>query len=104
MTGNTGNNILTGGAGANTFVLKGGFGTDSVTNFKAIGTGHDLLQFDIGAFATPGAALSAAHQVGMDTVIASGANSVTLQGVTASTLTALDFKVHDTASNSGHER
>lgn len=91
--GKGGNDRLTGGAGADIFAFSGAFGADTVTDFAALGLAHDFLQFDAAAFSSASAALAAAHQVGADTVINSGANSVTLKGVIAITLTVADFRI-----------
>ncbi|MFT4080223.1 DUF4214 domain-containing protein [Rhodomicrobium sp.] len=93
IAGNSANNVLTGGGGTNSFVFHGAFGSDTVTDFKATGANHDFLQFDVGAFATPSAALAASQQVGANVVIANGANSVTLNNVALSSLSAADFRV-----------
>ncbi len=93
LAGNSGNNMLTGGAGADAFVFTSTFGADTVTDFQAAGTAHDLLQFDAAAFSSASAVLAAAQQVGTDVVINSGANSVTLKGLNLSSLTAADIRV-----------
>jgi Ca2+-binding RTX toxin-like protein len=91
--GKGGNDRLTGRAGSDTFIFSGAFGADTVTDFDATGTAHDLLQFDAPAFSTASAALAAAHQVGADVVIASGADSVTLKGINVASLTVADFRI-----------
>jgi hypothetical protein len=93
LSGNSVGNTLTGGGGADAFLFKAAFGADIVTDFQAAGRAHDLLQFDAAAFSTASAALAAAHQVGADVVINSGANSVTLKNISLSSLTTADFRI-----------
>ena len=93
LSGNSAANALTGGGGADAFLFKAAFGADTVTDFQAIGSAHDLLQFDAAAFSSASAALAAAHQVGADVVINSGTNSVTLKGMNLASLTTADFRI-----------
>jgi hypothetical protein len=93
ITGNGAANILSGGAGQNTFVFDGAFGNDTVLDFKAAGSVQDLLDFDAGSFATAQAAFNAAQQVGDNVVIGVGANSVTLKGVNIASLSVSDFRI-----------
>ena len=88
ITGGAGNDILTGGNGADTFIFGPGFGHDTITDF---GDGPDQIQFDHTVFANFAAVQAATTQVGLDTVITHGADSITLQHVTASSLHASDF-------------
>jgi hypothetical protein len=60
------NDILNGGAGADTFVFLSNFGTNTVNNFTP---GTDALQFSQLMFADADAVLSDAQQVGSDVVI-----------------------------------
>jgi Ca2+-binding RTX toxin-like protein len=95
ITGGSGNDTLTGGAGADTFVFNTGFGKDVITDFTAgTVTGHDVLNFSSAIFATFGAMQAAATQVGANTVITAGANTVTLNNVTKANLVAADFITH----------
>ena len=52
---------------------------------------NDLIQFDDDLFENPEAVLLASEQVGEDTVITAGTNTVTLLGVQVSSLQANDF-------------
>jgi Ca2+-binding RTX toxin-like protein len=88
ITGGAGNDILTGGNGADTFIFGPGFGHDTITDF---GNGPDQIQFDHTVFANFAAVQAATTQVGPDTVITHGTDSITLQHVTASGLHASDF-------------
>jgi Ca2+-binding RTX toxin-like protein len=88
LRGGDGNDILTGGNGSDTFVFGPAFGNDTVTDF---GNGPDHIEFDHTVFANFAAVQAAMHQVGADTVITHGTDSVTLQHVTATSLHASDF-------------
>ena len=50
-----GNETLTGGPGANTYTLLGSFGVDEITDFHAVGAGHDLFEVSKSLFADWGA-------------------------------------------------
>jgi serralysin len=89
VNGGTGDDDLTGGSGPDLFVFNAGFGDDNITDF---GNG-DRIQFDSEVFATPQAVLNASQQVGDDTVITAGTNTVTLLGVQASSLQEDDFLI-----------
>ena len=88
LRGGDGNDTLTGGNGADTFVFGPGFGNDIITDF---GQGPDNIQFDHTVFANFAAVQAATHQVGANTVITHGTDTITLQHVTASSLHASDF-------------
>ena len=88
-----GNDILTGGAGADTFVFNGStFGNDVITDFRAGASSHDIVQFSKNAFSTFAAVLAHAAQVGTDVVISYDAtDNVTLKNVKLSSLSQHDF-------------
>src|SRR5207253_3942460 len=75
LSGGTGNDILTGGSGHDTFVFGPSSGQDTVTDF---GTG-DHIEFDTTVFANFAAVQAAMQQVGADTVITHGTDTITLQ-------------------------
>jgi Ca2+-binding RTX toxin-like protein len=91
LDGEAGADSLTGGAGIDTFAFdQTTFGKDIVTDFTA--SAGDLLQFSSSTFAGFAAVQSHMSQVGTSTVITFDANdTVTLQNVTASSLTAANF-------------
>jgi Ca2+-binding RTX toxin-like protein len=89
LNGGAGDDALAGGTGADLLVFNVDFGADTVTGFDS----SDRLQFDDELFATPEAVLAAAAQVGNNTVITSGANSVTLLGVALASLQANDIVI-----------
>ncbi|MGB8399532.1 hypothetical protein [Bradyrhizobium sp.] len=83
--------ILNGGAAADTFVFKTGFGSNTVNNFTP---GADLLQFSQSMFASAAAVLSDAQQVGSDVVITYDAlDVVTLHNMQLANLHASDFHI-----------
>ena len=82
--------VWTIGGGQDVFTFNAGFGNNTVNGFS---TSHDVLQFNHALFANYMAAMTDTKQVGANTVITYDANdSVTLNGVTASHLTANNFK------------
>src|ERR1043165_255598 len=89
LVGGAGNDTLTGGAGNDIFAFGPSFGQDIVTDFRNPGT--DRIEFDHTVFANFAAVQAAMTQVGADTVITHGSDSLTLQHVTATTLHASDF-------------
>jgi hypothetical protein len=93
LVSTTGNDIMTGAAGTDTFAFNGtNFGKDVVTDFHTQGANHDVLQFSQSAFSSVAAVLSHAQQVGSDVVITyNAADTVTLQNVSLNKLTQSDF-------------
>jgi Ca2+-binding RTX toxin-like protein len=85
------NDILIGGAGADTFVFLPNFGAKTVINFTP---DRDALQFNQSMFADAAAVLSNAHQVGSDVAIThDSADVVTLQGMQLANLYVSDFHI-----------
>ena len=85
------NDILNGGAGADTFVFPTNFGLNTVNNFKA---GTDALQFSQAMFANVAAVLSDAQQVGSNVVITHDPqNVVTLHNMQLTNLHASDIHI-----------
>jgi Ca2+-binding RTX toxin-like protein len=83
--------ILNGGAGADTFVFKTDFGSNTVNNFTP---GADMVQFSQSMFASAAAVLGAAQQVGSDVVITHDAlDVVTLHNTQLANLHASDFHI-----------
>jgi hypothetical protein len=86
----TGDNSLTGGNGGDTFIFSAGFGKDVITDFAH----DDHMEFD-GVFANFQAMQAVMQQVGANTVIGLDAGqSVTLLGVSMSSLHASNFVLH----------
>ena len=69
ITGNGGSDTLYGNSGADSFVFNAGFGRDTVADFVATGTGHDMIDFSTSVFANFAAVQSHMAQVGADVVI-----------------------------------
>lgn len=91
LAGNSLDNILTGGKGADTFVFSGKIGHDTITDFSANGHHHDTIELD-GWFRDFDDLRSHAHADGHDVVIALDAyNSITLEDVSLHDLHASDF-------------
>ncbi|WP_417827116.1 hypothetical protein [Thalassospira povalilytica] len=91
--GGLGNDRLTGGAHADMFIFAGTFGNDTITDFKR---GNETDKIDLSGVLsiTSFTDLSTNHmsQVGANTRIDDGSgNTITLLGISASTLTAGDF-------------
>lgn len=89
-----GNNVYTGGAGADRFVFKQGFGHDTITDFTITGTAHDVIALDHDLFAHVRTveALLASAQVsehnGSVVIAADAHDTLTLQGVSLADLRA----------------
>ncbi|MBY3425447.1 hypothetical protein HFN86_35625 [Rhizobium laguerreae] len=91
LEGYLGNDTVTGGAGDDVFVFKGGFGQDAITDFIAGEGGYDVIETD--AFDDYASALAAATQVGADTLITlDAANSILLKNVVVTSLHQDDFR------------
>jgi Ca2+-binding RTX toxin-like protein len=94
LIGNGGNDILTGGAGADTFVFGPGFGRDTITDFKANGSGHDFLSFSKALFTSAADVLAHTDDGGVGgfaRIVYDGANDITLTNVHKADLIAGDF-------------
>jgi Ca2+-binding RTX toxin-like protein len=92
LAGNADYNVLTGGAGSDTFIFEIGFGRDTVTDFIAGAGSDDIIAFDDDVFTDFASVLAVASQVGSDTVITvDSTHSLTLKNVTMANLHADDF-------------
>ncbi|AWU97393.1 DUF4347 domain-containing protein [Azospirillum ramasamyi] len=92
IIGNGGNDYMVGGAGSDSFVFKPGDGWDYVADFQA-GSGGDVLNVAGWTGLTDfTAVMAAATQEGANTIVRfDDNNSVTLENVTRSSLTAANF-------------
>ena len=84
IIGGTGNDLLTGGTGNDLFVFTAGHGDDVITDFVA-GSTDDRLQ--ISGYSH----YDAKTQIGSDTLLSFGGDSILLKNVEADTLSAADF-------------
>ena len=92
------NDILNGGAGADTFVFPPNFGANKVNNFRP---GTDQLEFSHSTFATVAEVLNNAQQSGSDVVIAHDPQDVvTLNNILLANLHASDFHLISTRAAS----
>ncbi|MBR1190231.1 calcium-binding protein [Bradyrhizobium sp. AUGA SZCCT0160] len=94
LIGGAGNDALTGGTASDIFVVNAGAGSDTITDFAAgSDIDHDVIKFDRSHFSDYASLLAAATQVGSDVVISlAGGDSLTLQNVDLSSLTADNFE------------
>lgn len=89
LNGRGGDDELGGGRGNDTFVYLDGFGNDIIRDFRA---DEDILDFsDLSALNSFADVMAAAEQVGANTVITVGENSITLNNLDMSELDADDF-------------
>ncbi len=88
----SGNDIMTGKEGADTFVFAANFGHDVITDFTARGSSHDTIQFNKSVFDSFASVLSHASQSGNDVVIAADhGDSLTLKNMKLAALDKWDF-------------
>ncbi len=81
INGMSGNDVLSGGADADTFVVAKGNGSDIITDF-ATSSGGDTLRLSGFSFANVAAVKAAATQVGGDTVVPlGGGETLTFKGL-----------------------
>jgi len=94
LTSTADNDLMIGGAGADTFSFGAIFGNDVIAGFAPGGLAHDIINFHgsstLNSFAN---VLSHATQVGSSLLISQDAsNTLTLNNVSKSNLTTADFK------------
>lgn len=91
LTSTTGNDIMVGKGGADTFVFASNFGHDVIKDFAAGGPSHDAIQFSKSVFDSFASVLSHAAQSGQDVVIATGSDTLTLKNTKVDALNSHDF-------------
>ncbi|MFS8144428.1 calcium-binding protein, partial [Rhizobium sp. BR 249] len=92
LTGGAGNDTLSGGAAADVFIYLPNWGHDTITNFVATGSAHDMIRIDHSIFADWASLLAASGQSGDDTIVTADAdNTITLKNVLLSSLHSGDF-------------
>ncbi|AXA41179.1 Hemolysin-type calcium-binding repeat (2 copies) family protein [Rhizobium leguminosarum] len=93
LTGGAGDDILIGGAAADFFIYSPNWGHDTITNFVATGTAHDTIRIDHSVFADWASLLAASSQSGSDTIVTADINNtITLKNVAVSSLESSDFQ------------
>ncbi|MBY5403439.1 M10 family metallopeptidase [Rhizobium leguminosarum] len=92
LMGGAGNDMLIGGMLDDVFVYSPDWGHDTITNFKASGTAHDVIRIDDSVFSDWASLLAASSQSGNDTIITADAdNTIILQNVMVSDLQSEGF-------------
>ncbi|MFG7486013.1 right-handed parallel beta-helix repeat-containing protein [Methylorubrum rhodesianum] len=91
LDGGSGTDHLWGGAGADHFVFKAGNGVDWIEDFQLKGPVQDVVEVSKAMFSSFNALLAAAHDVGADVAITSGADTLWLADVHKAQLSANDF-------------
>lgn len=93
IEGGAGDDVLKGGSGSDVFVFKAGFGRDTITDFRTSGASSDALEFTRDLFDDFAAAMTAAQQIGKDTVFTiDDGTSLTLKNVDLAKLAEDDFR------------
>jgi Ca2+-binding RTX toxin-like protein len=101
LDGKGGNDVLTGGGGNDTFVIAKGMGNDTITDFVPGASAGEVIRLDGFAFSDFAAVKAAAAQSGGNVVIALGSSqTLTLQNVQLSALTADDVSLVNIAKPS----
>ncbi|MBY3331084.1 RTX toxin [Rhizobium laguerreae] len=92
LTGGAGNDILVGGDAADLFVYLPNWGHDTIIDFLATGTAHDTIRIDHNIFADWESLFAASSQYGNDTVVTADIdNTIVLRNVALTSLDAGDF-------------
>ena len=94
LEGGAGNDLLIGGTGNDAFIFAPGFGKDTIQGFDASATGgQDLLIIaGLGIDADNFNDEVVITNLGTDTLVTIGANTITLLGVEANAVTSDDFR------------
>ncbi len=99
LDGGAGDDTLTGGRDSDTFVFKGGFGHDVITDFavansySAIGPSHDILEFDADLFADTAALFSHSQDISDGVLVSTDAGDTLL--IKNTTLAGLQAHLED---------
>jgi len=90
LIGGTGDDSLSGGLGNDLFIFNIGDGDDTITDFEATNDNEkiDLTGYALTGIGDPSLSI---NQVGLDSVVSVGGDSITLQGVDSADLDSNDF-------------
>lgn len=92
LVSTSGDDVFKGNGGKDTFVFAPNFGHDVITDFRASGRSHDVVEFSKNVFNDFASVLSHASQSGRDVVIdAGGGNTLTLKDTKLASLDKTDF-------------
>ncbi|WP_445493012.1 Ig-like domain-containing protein [Rhodopseudomonas sp. RCAM05734] len=91
LKGTSGDDIFTGNGHPDTFVFTPNFGNDTIKDFQASGSAHDVVQFSKSMFDNFADILSHATQSAQDVVITSGHDTLTLKNTQLGALDRSDF-------------
>jgi hypothetical protein len=93
LTSTSGNDLFRGQGGHDTFVFAANFGRDVITDFRATGRSHDVVEFSRTVFDSFAEVLAHASQSGQDVVIDAGeGNTLTLRNTSLTSLDRTDFQ------------
>jgi hypothetical protein len=91
LKGTSGDDIFIGNGHPDTFVFAPNFGNDTIKDFRATGSAHDVVQFSKSMFDNFADVLSHATQSGQDVLITSGHDTLTLKNTKIGALDKSDF-------------
>ena len=92
LVSTSGDDVFKGNGGSDTFVFAPNFGHDTITDFRAFGRGHDVVEFSKSVFDDFASVLAHASQQGSNVVIdAGGGNTLTLNNTKLTSLDKTDF-------------
>ncbi len=95
LTGGKGNDHLTGGLGADMFVFATGYNQDTVTDFTAKGSDHDIIDLSRLDSITSFSDLKAHH-------LEKSGSDVVIDGLNGDTITLLDVNIKDLGKGNFH--
>ena len=91
LIGGSGNDTMAGDAGNDTYVFRANFGHDTITSFGDAAGNQDILDVT-GVFANFAAVQAVMQQTGLDVHIGDVNNDIILKNVTLANLGADDFR------------